>query len=103
MLEVLTSKHPEAVHPKEEDLEEYSLIPEMVTLDITADTVMKVTTKLSGAAGPGGIDSMALQQWLLTFGVSSNLQRETVAHSLDGWQIVTTHPRRSHIVPSCQT
>ena len=62
VLEVLTSKHPEAVHPKEEDLEEYSLIPEMATLDITADTVMIVASKLSGAAGPGGIDSMALQQ-----------------------------------------
>ena len=31
VLEVLTSKHPEAVHPKEGDLEEYSLAPEMVT------------------------------------------------------------------------
>ena len=80
VLEVLTSKHPEAVHPKEEDLEEYSLVPEMVTLDITADTVMTVATKLSGAAGPGGIDSMALQQWLLRFGVSSSLLREAVAH-----------------------
>ena len=59
---------------------EYSLVPEMVILDITADTVMIVAKKLSGAAGPGGIDSMALQQWLLRFGVSSNLLREAVAH-----------------------
>ena len=39
VLEVLTSKHPVAVHPKEKDLEEYPLVPEMVRLDITADTV----------------------------------------------------------------
>ena len=38
VLEVLTSKYPEAVHPKEEDIEEYSLVPEMVTLDITAES-----------------------------------------------------------------
>ena len=91
VLEVLRSKHPEAVHPREEDLEEYPSVPEMVTLDITADTVVKVASKLSGVAGPGGIDSMALQQWLLRFGVSSNLLREAVGHFVR-WMANSTPP-----------
>ena len=77
--EVLKSKHPEAVEPGVGVLEEYPEVPELVTLDVTADTVAKVAAKLSGAAGPGGVDAMGLQQWLLKYGVSSTLLREAVA------------------------
>ena len=79
VLEVLLSKHPDSVEPEDEVFEEYPVTPEMVSLDITGDTVTKVATRLSGAAGPGGVDSMALQQWLLRFGKNSNLLREAVA------------------------
>ena len=77
--EVLKSKHPEAVEPGVGVLEEYPEVPELVTLDVTADTVAKVAAKLSGAAGPGGVDAIGLQQWLLKYGVSSTLLREAVA------------------------
>ena len=79
VLEILLSKHPEAVEPEEGVFEDYPDTPEMVTLDITGKTVAKVATRLSGAAGPGGVDSMALQQWLLRFGTNSNHLREAVA------------------------
>ena len=59
--DILLSKHPELVNPDEEAFEEYPEVPEMVTLDITLETVQKVASKLSRAAGPGGVDSMALQ------------------------------------------
>ena len=76
---VLKSKHPEAIIPEEEVLAIYPVVPELVTLDITSDTVSKVAANLSGSAGPGGVDAMGLQQWLLKYGVSSALLREAVA------------------------
>ena len=78
--DILQSKHPDSISPGEVAFEEYPEVPEMVTLDITSETVQKVASKLSGAAGPGGVDSMALQQWLLRFGTNSNQLRESVAN-----------------------
>ena len=40
-------------------------------MDITDATVMEVAGRLSGSAGPGGMDSVSLQHWLLTFGAAS--------------------------------
>eukprot|EP00957_Ditylum_brightwellii_P075698 5752559-Ditylum_brightwellii.AAC.1 len=34
---------------------------------------------MSGAAGPGGIDSVVLQDWLLYYGTASRLLQESVA------------------------
>ena len=79
VLEVLDSKHPKAVIPPVEELEEYDEVPAMMELDITSDTVTQVAAKLSGAGGPGGVDSIALQNWLLKFGVHSHKLREAVA------------------------
>ena len=61
VLEFLLSKHPDSVEPENEVFEDYPATPEMVSLDITGDTVAKEATRLSGATGPGGVDSMALQ------------------------------------------
>ena len=41
VLEVLRSKHSESVETRENGLEEYPSVPEMVILDIAADTVVK--------------------------------------------------------------
>ena len=56
-------------------------MPELIKLDITNDTVLAVAAKLSGGAGPGGIDSLTLQNWLLPFGKESNQLREVIASS----------------------
>ena len=77
--EVLASKHPPAVSPPIEELEPYEVVPVMPSLDITVDVVEKIAKKMSGAAGPGGTDAIALQHWLLRFGVESALLREAVA------------------------
>ena len=60
-MEVLLSKHQDSVESEDKVFEDYPLTPEMVSLDITGDTVTKVAIKLSGAAGPWTVDSMALQ------------------------------------------
>ena len=39
--------------------------PEIIPLDITADTVKAVASRLSGAAGPSGTDAIELRNWLL--------------------------------------
>ena len=66
-------------------------MPEIVTLEITADTVVKVTNDMPVAAGPGGIYSLAIQHWLLRFGVNSNKLREAVVHFLR-WMDNRTSP-----------
>ena len=77
--DVLESKHPQAVSPPIEELEPYEVVPELPTLDITGDVVEVVAKKMSGAAGPGGTDAVALQHWLLRFGVASSFLRDACA------------------------
>ena len=62
VLEVLQSKHPAAVEPPVEELEDYDVYTDMLEPDITSDTVLEVAAKLSGAGGPGGVDAIELQQ-----------------------------------------
>ena len=59
-------------------MEDYDVCPDMLELDITSDTELEVAAKLSGTGGPGGVDAIALQQWLLKFGVQSQALREAV-------------------------
>ena len=61
VLDVLKPKHPEAVISPPEVLEDYKSVPSFAPLDITACTVEGVARKMSGGAGPGGVDSIALQ------------------------------------------
>ena len=52
-------------------LKHYDVVSEFVPLDITEDTVKSIFGKLTGAAGPGGINAVGLQKWLLRFGIAS--------------------------------
>ena len=91
VLDVLHSKHPEAVIPDAAVLEEYAVVPAMKDLDVTCDTVTKVAGELSGAGGPGGVDAVALQHWLLRFGKDSFALREAVAE-FTRWMANSTPP-----------
>ena len=73
------------------ELEDYEVVPDMLEVDITADTVTEVAAKLSGAGGPGGVDAIALQQWLLRYGVQSHSLREAVAE-FTRWMTNDTPP-----------
>ena len=83
MAEVLASKHPAARVPDAATLHTYPSTPELVPVDITVDTVEKVARRLSGSAGVGGIDSHAVQHWLLRFGGVSEGLRLAVAQMAD--------------------
>ena len=72
VMEVLRTKQPEARTPTAASLDHYKRRPpELTPVDITEDTVMAVSGRLSGGAGPGGTDSVSLQHWLLRFGAAS--------------------------------
>ena len=50
----------------------------MVPVDITNATIATVVWQLSGSEGPGGIDSISIQHWLLRFGLGSLGLRQIV-------------------------
>ena len=71
-MEVLHTKHPESRPPTVAILYLYlNLPPELVPVDITGDTVTVVVWRLSGGVGPGGLDSVSLQHWILRFRLAS--------------------------------
>jgi hypothetical protein len=77
VLKVLRGKHPPMRDPDPglEDLERgsfepYKRLPKPVPAEITGNVVEKVASKLSGGAGPGRADAIALRNWLLRFGAS---------------------------------
>jgi hypothetical protein len=84
VLEVLQGKHPELRDPVsvgEQDgaFEPYDATPTAIPVDITAEVVETVATKLSGAAGLGGTDAVDLRNWLLRFGRESEAFRTEMA------------------------
>ena len=79
VLEVLRAKHLEARTPTAACLTSYTgCPPELTPVDITDDTVTAFAGRLSGGAGPGGTDSVLLQNWLLRFGAASAELRRIV-------------------------
>ena len=76
VLQVLESKHPElreppAVEEADGTFEPYAAVPTDVLVDITADVVETVASKLTNVAGPGGTEAIDLHNWLLRFGSES--------------------------------
>jgi hypothetical protein len=95
VVEVLRSKHPDLREPPSVGsetgaFEPYDVEPTAIPVDITADDVESVATRLSGAAGPGGTDAVDLRNWLLRFGKESAALREEMA-SWTAW-LANGHP-----------
>ena len=59
------------------------------------EAVKSVAQKLSGSSGPGGIDSEALQRWLLKFGEDSTRLRTSVETFVD-WLANASPPWASY-------
>ena len=70
---------------------EYKEVPETVPLDFMEDEVTWVASKLSGAAGPLGVEAMEMRNWLLRFGCASEESRVVVA-SLADWMANSSPP-----------
>jgi hypothetical protein len=71
--QVLQEKHPALCNPvsvgdADGAFEPYPDLPAPILVCITQDDVEAVSSRLSGAAGPGGTDAVELSNWLLRFG-----------------------------------
>jgi hypothetical protein len=93
--EVLQEKHlalrgPPTVSAAEWAFEPYPSLPSPIFVTITQDDVEAISTRLSGAVGPGGSDSVKLTNWLLRFGRESEAFREEMA-AWTSW-LTSIHP-----------
>ncbi len=82
--QVLQAKHPALRDPSsvgdaDGAFEPYPDLPAPVPVCVTQDDVEAVSSRLSGAAGPGGTDAVDLANWLLRFGRESEALREEMA------------------------
>ena len=79
VIDVLREKHPKAVIPSDEEFDTHPDGPEaMESPSITCyeENVAKAASKLSGGAGPCGVEGIMLRNWLLWHGNNSELLRE---------------------------
>jgi hypothetical protein len=93
--EVLQEKHPALREPPtvgnaDGALEPYPHLPSPILVTVTQDDVEVISTRLSGAAGPGGSDSVELSNWLLRFGRELEAFLEEMA-AWTNW-LANTHP-----------
>jgi hypothetical protein len=93
--QVLADKHPalrdpEAVGAADGAFEPYADLPHAVPVCVTQDDVEAISSRLSGAAGPGGTDAVELSNWLLRFGTESEALRVEMA-AWTNW-LANTHP-----------
>ena len=65
---VLEGKHPNEKKSCCDTLQTYDKTPIFIPVDITEDAVKLVAQKRLGTSGLGGMDSEALQGWLIKFG-----------------------------------
>ncbi len=83
VLTELCKKHPPLCDPLIDDdgkaFEPYSSLPDPVPLVIAEETVADTTSRLHGAAGPGGIDAVAMSAMLLRFSNELLTLRQAVA------------------------
>ena len=80
---VLEGKHPHEEFSSCVTLETYEETPTFIPINITEEAVESVACKLSGASGPGGTDSEALQGWIMKFGEDISRLRTSVETFVD--------------------
>ena len=93
--QVLAAKHPPLRDPTflgtpDGAFEPYLDLPLAIPLCITPEDVEILSSRLSGAAGPGGTDAVDLTNWLLRFGTESDGLRSEMA-AWANW-LANTHP-----------
>ena len=97
VLDVLKEKHPELRDPETTGGPHGPFEPageqgwrQPIPVNISCEVVEAVASKLSGAAGPDGVDSVDLRHWLLRFGKESEALRLEMAQWTE-W-IANAHP-----------
>ena len=97
VMDVLKEKHPPLREPPLIGTKEGSFEPmeddewtTPIPVNVSSDIIESVATRLTGAAGPDGVDSVDLKHWLLRFGKESEALRQELAHWTD-W-LANHHP-----------
>jgi hypothetical protein len=95
-LTLFLTKHPALCNPvsvgdADGAFEPYPDLPAPIPVCITQDDVEAVSSRLSGAARPGGTDAVELSNWLLRFGRESKALREEMA-AWTNWLANTSPP-----------
>ena len=92
VLEVLQEKHPDLREPPDIGTATGSFEPvddadwrKPIPVVITPDIVETVASRLSGAAGVDGVDSVEFRHWLLRFGPESTALRTELARWTEWW------------------
>ena len=68
MLKVLKMKHPNQANPNPDAFIQCENLPSLIDVTVTECHIQKTAHKLSGSAGPSGVDSDHWQAWLLRYG-----------------------------------
>jgi hypothetical protein len=86
VIEVLREKHPASRVPSEEDFDAHVGAPdclESMPVYCFEECVAKAAARLSGSAGPCGVDAEMLKNWLLRHGDHSGRLRDAMATWVD--------------------
>ena len=95
--EVMDGKHPYMRIPDPQNPDCHSLptyaegVPDCVPVFASSETVEDMAAKLSGGAGPSGVEAVQLKHWLLHFGRASAELREEMAEWVN-WLANTAPP-----------
>ena len=77
--DVLADKNPDGHQPPIKALKDYTKAPEPLQLQVGYESFESTARKLSGSAGPSGIDAIDLQHWMFRFrAVSKNLLNKLI-------------------------
>jgi len=80
VLEVLRNKHPDAIIPADEDFDAYSYEPDSLGISCYEEDIQQIVRRMSGGAGPSGVDAELAKDWLLRHKVRSEELRVEIAH-----------------------
>eukprot|EP00957_Ditylum_brightwellii_P102750 7830472-Ditylum_brightwellii.AAC.1 len=65
VVDVLKSNHPDPSEPPFLATKKFPKVPAFQYVNVTADVIETVARKMSGAAGPDGVDATTIHHWLL--------------------------------------
>ena len=91
VFDTLKAKHPDARDVPVENLPTFESCPDLIEVEVTDENVEQAAKKISGSAGPSGIDSISMSHWLLKFGAASGRLRKSIASMVE-WLANGYHP-----------
>ena len=83
VFDTLKAKHPDARDVSVENLLIFESCLDLIEVEVTDENVEQAAKKLSGLAGPSGIDSISMSYWLLKFGGASARLRKSIASMVE--------------------